>query len=99
MFLKSFIILIVVALILTVIVTVGMRNLKGNLKILRFLPSIASVIFIAITWVNAIPNMNDTNMRFMYLGILTFMGIIIVAMNLIIVYIHKKIKQRKEDKK
>ncbi len=98
MFLKSFIILVVVALILTVMLTIGMRNLKGKLKVLIFVPSIASMIFLVVVWVNAIPNLDDWNRRFLYLGCLTAMGIIIVAMNLVILYIHKKIKDRKEDK-
>ncbi|WBW97721.1 hypothetical protein [Oceanirhabdus sp. W0125-5] len=97
MFLKSFTILVVVALILTIMLTIGMRNLKGKLKILIFLPSIAITVFLGVVWVNAIPNLDDWNRRFLYLGYLTVMGIIIVAMNLVILYVHKKIKDRKED--
>jgi len=98
MFLKSFIILVVVALILTVMLTVGMRNLKGKMKILIFLPSIAIMLFLGAVWVNAIPNLDEWDMRFLYLGFLTVMGIMIVAMNFVILYIHKKIKDRKEDR-
>jgi len=98
MFLKSFIILVVVAVILTVMLTIGMRNLKGKLKVLMFLPSIASMVFLGVVWANAIPNLDDWNVRFLYLGCLTVMGIMIVAMNFVILYIHKKIKDRKEDK-
>ena len=97
MFLKSFIILVVVALILTVMLTIGMRNLKGKLKVLIFLPSIASTVFLGVVWVNAIPNLDDWNVRFMYLGFLTVMGIMIVAINFVILYIQKKINDRKED--
>lgn len=97
MFLKSFVILVVVALILTVMLTIGLRNLKGKLKVLIFLPSIASIIFLGVVWVNAIPNIDDWNVRFLYLGFLTVMGILIVAMNFVILYIQKKIKDRKED--
>lgn len=98
MFLKSFIILVVVAFILTVMFTIGLRNLKGKLKVLIFLPSIASVVFLGVVWVNAIPNINDWNRRFLYLGFLTLMGIMIVVMNFVILHIHKKIKNGKEDR-
>ena len=97
MFLKSFIILVVVALILTVMLTIGLGNLRGKLKVLIFLPSITIIIFLCVVWVNAIPNLDDWDMRFLYLGCLTFMGIMIVAMNFVILYIQKKIKDRKED--